>query len=433
MEIMSLLPKNLKQLSLDEQKSWLTLLFSAPFSILINAFWPILYNMKYGHVDANPIFYFCLFLNLFSILFFIKRNYLLTAHFITVPCLVNFTLLIYLAGGVDAPGLFWLAALPVFFSVFYPKKGAIYGSLFAAFLFAGYLILDNLVEGPNLVRDFGAYKEEKILNFILFFLLTSFYYINYTIQNNNYSKVLEKNKTRIENLLRILIHDIASPLTIIRTRIMLFTKKPEDTHHIERIKKAADNAVEQIESIRQLKALEDGKTIITPMPIKVIEIIEEFIEMYSPRFEEKGISIIRDFEVDESVEILFDKNIFMNQILGNVLGNAIKFSHPDSKIRIHIFENNKTSKTKKILYIAIRDYGIGMPNRIKEEIFELDSVTSRPGTSGESGTGYGMPIMKTLIMELGGNVEIESVEKCDDDPAESITGTCFTLKFKKVT
>ena len=61
-----------------------------------------------------------------------------------------------------------------------------------------------------------------------------------------------------------------------------------------------------------------------------------------------------------------------------------------------------------MLVWSVKDRGIGIPENIMENLFEPDQVSSRKGTEGEKGTGFGMPILKKFVEAHGGTVDVES-------------------------
>jgi signal transduction histidine kinase len=77
--------------------------------------------------------------------------------------------------------------------------------------------------------------------------------------------------------------------------------------------------------------------------------------------------------------------------------------------------------------ITIKDSGIGMPDEIRHNVFKKDKQTSRIGTEGEKGTGFGMPLVKNYMEHFGGKIKVESkdIESFPDDH-----GTTFTIYFK---
>jgi signal transduction histidine kinase len=100
--------------------------------------------------------------------------------------------------------------------------------------------------------------------------------------------------------------------------------------------------------------------------------------------------------------VLAEPVIFANQVFNNLISNAIKFSYPGSAIIVKISPESDTTA------IAISDQGIGMPAELVARLFDLEAKTTRPGTNGEPGTGFGMRTAKNFIDLFGGRLEIES-------------------------
>jgi signal transduction histidine kinase len=80
--------------------------------------------------------------------------------------------------------------------------------------------------------------------------------------------------------------------------------------------------------------------------------------------------------------------------------------------------------------VEIRDYGVGIPDSIMEKIFSIDRMSTRFGTQGEKGTGFGLPLVKKFITEYGGGIDIQSKDESSHPNAH---GTSVTLHLKSDT
>jgi signal transduction histidine kinase len=107
-------------------------------------------------------------------------------------------------------------------------------------------------------------------------------------------------------------------------------------------------------------------------------------------------------------------------VINNILTNAIKFSRLGSEVEINASYENRLNKAR----ISIKDHGIGMPKSLIEKIFDISEQTSRTGTSGEIGTGFGMPLVKKFVSEYGGQIEVRSVEEHENSMSH---GTEFII------
>lgn len=173
---------------------------------------------------------------------------------------------------------------------------------------------------------------------------------------------------------------------------------------IEKIERAVDDISNLLTQVRHLKSVKDGKASLPIKPIPLALILHEVFESSESLAARKGIKISIDIP-PENVFIRAEKTILSNVILLNLLNNAIKFSHPGDRIDVRAFIQDSQ------VIIEIQDYGIGIPPEILENIFSINSKTTRPGTQGEKGTGYGMPLVKEYLQMMQGTIEINSTEQ----------------------
>lgn len=147
---------------------------------------------------------------------------------------------------------------------------------------------------------------------------------------------------------------------------------------------------------------------------------EKLEKLYDPQAKAKNIDLTVVNE-SENADIPFPKNKIL-QILGNVISNAIKFTPENGMVMIrqefNIDEENESSK----LFFSIKDTGVGISEEKIQEILKGEAK-STSGTGGESGYGFGLPLVKHLIEKMNGKLKISSKEE---------TGTLFeiTLPFK---
>ncbi len=105
---------------------------------------------------------------------------------------------------------------------------------------------------------------------------------------------------------------------------------------------------------------------------------------------------------NENRFVLADAKILANHVFNNLISNAIKFSYPDSSIVVTVHRQGDR------ITIQVTDRGIGMPPELVASLFDLDAKTTRPGTDGEPGTGFGMRTVKSFMDLFGGQIEISS-------------------------
>lgn len=230
-------------------------------------------------------------------------------------------------------------------------------------------------------------------------------------------KIIESEKDEKTTILRIISHDISSPLTSLTISLNQIAKTKENSTYHDRALKSL-NAVNDI--IRDLKEYEFSKSGKKKARMALTtwgQVFDELIFLTNPLADAKKIKLVMPDNLT-SEYLVTDQKMLVYQILSNILTNAIKFTHEGKEIQISL------SKLENSFIIIIKDQGVGIPKNILENIFSTFKETTRIGTMGEKGTGFGMPIVKTSIELLGGTITVTS-KTIDDDPIEH--GTTMTL------
>lgn len=222
-------------------------------------------------------------------------------------------------------------------------------------------------------------------------------------------------------LLQVICHDLTNPLVGIKGIVDLL----ETIENLEDLKEfipflstGVDNALSIVELIRTMQSIENDKKEWTFSSVPVKSSVEECLVNLKQQFQDKEIKV--ELNISDDFCILTEKTSFIQSVLPNILSNAFKFSYNKASISITAeqIDDEKIS-------IIVTDQGIGMSKKLLEDIFDVESKTARPGTNGETGTGYGLPLIQKFMKIYGGDVSLDS----SDD--EKNKGTTVTLTFKK--
>lgn len=326
---------------------------------------------------------------------------------------------VYVAGGLLAPGVFWLAILPLVGGLNFGLPGATIGSIITS-IYIGFLyIFSQFVVLPNLVEKYSNYQFEKQFNLILFTLVVS-YLANYFLRSQrSIQNELIVQKQKFEGLLSILIHDIANPLTAIRSNIKVALREPQQTvQRLEKIENMCLHLVTLIRNIREMKAASENKIEVKLQEFCIRVLILQTLDFFEERALQKRIQFQLDLPLENEVRILVDPIIFKSSILGNLVANAIKFSEAGSEIEIRVLTSGQ-----KII-VEVQDHGIGIPPEMIQKLFLLNENRSRPGTEGEKGTGLGLLQVQQWSAIMSGSVEVIS-------DSSVVRGTTFRLIFPR--
>lgn len=272
-----------------------------------------------------------------------------------------------------------------------------------------YLIKPFIQE--ELVARLGVHLEANLANRRLQESLTD-------LKKSQEELIVSSNERK--ELLHVLCHDLANPLASI---VGILQLQDDDididlNEYGEMMLRSAQNGLEIIEMIRQLRALEDKKPRLTRESVNLKLALEESLSVLDHRLRKKQITV--DYSIPDDLELNVEPVSFKNSILNNILTNAIKFSPRGEVITVI------GGRSADQIVISIRDNGIGMPESVSSCVFDLSKTTSRPGTDGESGTGFGMPLMKKFTLANGGTVSVSSKTR-EESPHEH--GTEITLRL----
>lgn len=306
------------------------------------------------------------------------------------------------AGGNLSPGAFWLVGTPLVFGLFYGTRGVWIGSAVMGLTFCGFVGLNHLHMLPNLVAEHGDYEQVKLLNLIGFGIynaLISHYFIRL---EESAKQELRIQRQETENLLRIVVHDVAGPINAIQ--LMTHAAKSggvEPAQILGLVDSALDELASIVQQVRKLRALNDGKLAVELSRVSIQTVLHDSFEMAEQQAEHKGITLLYQPSV-EPVYALADAALLKSVVLANILSNAIKFSHPGQNIDIRL------TVSANHVSLQVSDQGIGMPDELLKHIFDPTKPTTRQGTQGEPGTGFGLPLVKTVLSKMNGEIAVIS-------------------------
>jgi signal transduction histidine kinase len=224
-------------------------------------------------------------------------------------------------------------------------------------------------------------------------------------QNLQYA-LTELNASGLEKdrILRTVAHDLRNPLGGVASLAGLMVADSDYTYEqkelISLIKDTSNNSIELINEIldatenNQAKANKDREL------IEINALLNHCVELLRFKAAEKNQQII--LEMIETPVELFILREKIWRVFSNLISNAIKFSRPNSLIYISV-----TDAGKKVI-VAVKDNGIGIPEDIKDRIFNMFTDAKRAGTAGEKSFGLGLSICKQIVENHHGKIWFES-------------------------
>lgn len=223
-----------------------------------------------------------------------------------------------------------------------------------------------------------------------------------------------------EEVVAVVSHDLKNPLSVVlgNAQLLEFRLQQESGTDDVTMKlvsgmlRAGDRMHRLIRDLLDMAIIEGGQLVLERELSSAAQLVQEAIELHEPLFAEKNQRVVLDCEATshpDGLSISVDRDRFV-QALSNLLGNANKFSPPQSTIRVQV------SRSGKAVEIAVSDEGPGIPAEMVEDIFKRYWQAS--GAYKRDGTGLGLFITRSIIEAHGGAVSVTQT---------SGEGTTFTI------
>ena len=227
-------------------------------------------------------------------------------------------------------------------------------------------------------------------------------------------------------------HDIRTPMNAIIGFTSLaathIDNREQVLDYLKKISTSSQHLLSLINDVLDMSRIESGKVKIEEKAVHLPDLVHDVRSIIQPNVAAKRLSLFIDTMDIEDEDIITDP-LRLNQILLNILSNAIKFTPTGGMISIRIAQKNGAPKGCVCYEFRIKDNGIGMSEEFQKHIFEEFSREESSTVSGIQGTGLGMSITKNIVDLMGGTIAIESEL---GKGSEFIVDLCFARCEQKV-
>lgn len=335
--------------------------------------------------------------------------------------LIILTCLLHYSGGVENPIIIYFIFHMIIASILLPATASYLLTSFALALICILTLLEyNQILPHYSLTGFNEHNFYQNRRFLLgtgfIFITTSYLVVYMTLsissrlrhQEEATRKAVleleEKETIKNEYVLR-LTHDIKGHITAIRNCLhaaLVSGAKKEKEKFIQMAFKRTKWLTSFVKSLLKLTRMRLNKTL-SMAEYSIEETIGNVIQELDTVASDKGIDIERDFEPIQTM--VFGNQLSIEEAIGNLITNAIKYSPPKSKIKVQVRNHNGS------VLIAVKDEGMGIPKHEQKYVFNEFYRASNVNSNDSEGSGFGLALVNQIIDLHNGKIKLESKEE----------------------
>ena len=205
-------------------------------------------------------------------------------------------------------------------------------------------------------------------------------------------------------------HDIRTPMNAIigyTTMAKKYSENPRVNEYLNKIDISGKQLLSLVNQVLEMSRIESGKVNITEEPVDILELAKGLETVLSAEMAVKGIAYTFNTEKIKHRQVLTDISR-INQIVVNIVGNAVKYTPEGGHIDCTIEERPCEKEGYGLYVTTIADTGIGMSEEFLEHLFEEFTRENSSTVSIIQGTGLGMSIVKKLIDLMDSTIDVHS-------------------------
>jgi heavy metal sensor kinase len=199
-------------------------------------------------------------------------------------------------------------------------------------------------------------------------------------------------------------HELRTPLAVMRSELDVALMEPDLTAESHAVLQSSREEVERmsrtVENLLTLAGVDEGRLELMNEPVELFDLAERVARSLQPVAETKGVSI----EVDGTARPVPGDRDRLQQVLANLVQNAVTHSDRGESVRIHLWENGRGAGA------TVSDDGPGIPAGAQPHVFERFYRVDGSRSRDNGGSGLGLAISREIVLAHGGHIELESRE-----------------------
>ena len=317
-------------------------------------------------------------------------------------------------GGVEFMLMFSLSLPFLVFSFQSEKPKMFIFSIIPISLWAALYLTDfNLITDSKInieIAQDSVYPVSMITTlFLVTFQLSYYSYLNFTSLSSIHTsreQALEASSAK-SKFLSTMSHEIRTPLNAVIGLSHILgdnTPRKDQEENIDALNYSGKILLNLLNNVLDFSKMQSTIIELDNIPTDISVAIKQIKKIHESSCFRKGISM--NLEIDKDIPIVWLDIVRFNQVLNNLITNAIKFTEEGS-VTLRIKKKEKTRNTINLL-VEIIDTGIGIPKNKQETIWEAFTQASTTTNRLYGGTGLGLPIVKGIVEAMGATVKIVS-------------------------
>ncbi len=274
--------------------------------------------------------------------------------------------------------------------------------------------LDSIVQKLDSQR-LNAFLLATLSMFVVFIFVFVTYYKMTKTQlaetEEARNEAINANKAKSE-FLSNMSHDIRTPMNAIIGMTTIATNNIDDKNQLmnclRKISLSSRHLLGLINDVLDMSKIESGKMTLNPETLSLREAVESIISIILPQTKAKN-QRFESYISDIMVEKVYCDGIRLNQVLINLLGNAVKFTPENGSVQVSVYQEELPNDTARVrTHFLVSDTGIGMSKEYQQQIFESFSREDNTRVQKTEGSGLGMAITKYIVDAMDGVISVHS-------------------------
>ena len=206
-------------------------------------------------------------------------------------------------------------------------------------------------------------------------------------------------------------HDIRTPMNAIIGFTTLAVSNMDDRKkvrdYLSKILSSSNHLLSLINDILDMSRIESGKIHLEETEVNLSDVLHDLKTIISGQIHAKQLELYMD-AMDVTNEDVYCDKTRLNQVLLNILSNAVKFTPAGGTVSVRIRQCPGTQKGTELYEIRVKDNGIGMSQEFVQKLFSPFERERTSTVSRTQGTGLGMAITKNIVDMMGGTIEVRT-------------------------